>query len=97
VCAGAVLSAAQLAPKSEYINENLDLFYALYEVGDLDFESMPMERQEELMRTLVIEKYEPGKYIVSDFDESGDALFVVASEATKKVEEVESTKVIDGK
>jgi hypothetical protein len=92
----ALLSPAQLAPKTEYINENLDLFYTLYEVEDLHFGALSIGEQEALMQSLVVEQYGPGDYLVKAMDASTDMFFVVASDGTKGTAEVEVVKTVDG-
>ena len=59
-------------PASEYIQANADLYLSLLEVKDLHFESMSVEKKEELMKTLVIEKFNPGEVIFKQHELSFD-------------------------
>eukprot|EP01039_Chlorochromonas_danica_P006130 gene6130-6750_t len=75
--------------KSEYIVQNLDLFYALCEVEDWEFENLPDGQQEDLMKTLVVEEYQPGECIIVEGDTGNDLYIIVATEQTAHQAEVE--------
>lgn len=45
--------------KSAYIISHLDLFYALCELEDWEFEKQNDEFQEEIMKTTIVETYKP--------------------------------------
>lgn len=83
-------------PDSEYIKENTDLYLSLLEVKDLQFEGIPTAKQEELMKTLIIEQFNPGDIIFRQNELSFEMYFVVASEETAKVAEVEVIQSTDG-
>lgn len=75
--------------KTQYIIDNLDLFYALCELEDWEFEKNPDDLQEELMKTLHVEEYKPGESIIVEGDTGNDLYIVVASEETAASAEVE--------
>lgn len=75
--------------KPAYIIKNSDLFYAMCELEDLEFESMPDEQQEIYMRSLIVETYQPGECIIREGDVGNDLYFVVATQDTNRVAEVE--------
>lgn len=75
--------------KPPYIVANLDLFFALCEVDDWEFEKLADEQQEEIMKTLVVEKFHAGEKIIIEGDSGNDLFIVVASEATADYAEVE--------
>jgi hypothetical protein len=75
--------------KPQYIVKNLDLYFALCELEDFEFESFADEQQEELMKTLVIESYKPGERIITEGDLGNDMYFVVATEDSAHFAEVE--------
>ncbi len=75
--------------KPPYIVANLDLFFALCEVDDWEFEKLTDEQQEEIMKTLVVEKFHAGDKIIVEGDSGNDLFIVVASEATADFAEVE--------
>jgi hypothetical protein len=73
-----------------YLLANIDLYHALCDVEDLNFEVLDLEKQTELMKTLRISTQKPGETIFSEDEEDSTSLyFVVASERTAKVAEVE--------
>lgn len=75
--------------KPQYIVKNLDLYFALCELEDFEFENFSDEHQEELMKTLVIETYKPGERIVIEGDLGNDMYFVVATDESAHFAEVE--------
>jgi hypothetical protein len=75
--------------KPPYIVAHLDLFYALCEVDDWEFEKLSDEQQEEIMKTLVVETFNAGDKIIVEGDTGNDLFIVVASEATADFAEVE--------
>lgn len=75
--------------KPPYIVNHLDLFYALCELEDWDFEKFPDEQQEEIMKTLVIENFKAGDKIITEGDIGNDLYFVVATEETASFAEIE--------
>ena len=84
-----VVPKIDVVKKPPYIVQNLDLFFALCELEDWEFEKMSDEAQEEIMRTLVIEIYKPGDRVIIEGDIGNDCYFVVATETTAHVAEVE--------
>lgn len=75
--------------KSEYIVANLDLFYALCELEDWEFENLPDIAQEDLMKSLIVEEYRPGESIIVEGDTGNDLYIIVATEKTAATAEVE--------
>lgn len=75
--------------KPPYIVKHLDLFFALCELEDWDFERFSDELQEEIMRTLIIEVYQPGDRIIVEGDIGNDMYIIVATEETAHFAEVE--------
>ena len=75
--------------KPPFIVERLDLFYALCELEDWEFEKMSDETQIEIMKTLVMETYHAGERIITEGDIGNDCYFVVATDETAHLAEVE--------
>ena len=81
--------------KSQYIIDNKDLFYALCEVEDWEFKDMDDEVQEETMKSLELQTYQPGENIIVEGTEGSEFYIVVASEETAAYAEVEVVKKTD--
>jgi hypothetical protein len=79
----------RVIPKSEYIVDHKELYLALCELEDFDFEKQPKEQQEALMRTLQVISYNAGDNIIVEGDTGNDLFIVVASESTFEEAEVE--------
>lgn len=75
--------------KPPYIVNHLDLFFALCEVEDWEFENFTDDVQEEIMKTLILETFKPGDRIIAEGDSGNDLYIVVATEDTSVVAEVE--------
>lgn len=75
--------------KSAYIMKNADLFYALSELEDWEFEKQSDEFQEEIMRSIILETYTPGQRIITEGEIGNDMFIIVASEDTVRMAEVE--------
>lgn len=84
-----VVPKIDVVKKPPYIVERLDLFFALCELEDWEFEKMPDETQIEIMKTLVIETYKAGDRIIVEGDIGNDCYFVVSTEETAHLAEVE--------
>ena len=80
---------AKVVPKSPYIVEQKDLFYALCEMEDFEFEKLQDSQQEALMKTLQVEKFSAGEKIIVEGDSGNDLFIVVATEETADTAEVE--------
>lgn len=80
---------ARIVPKSPYIVEHKDLFYALCEMEDFEFEKLSDSQQEALMRTLKVESFAAGENIIVEGDTGNDLFIVVATEETADSAEVE--------
>jgi hypothetical protein len=78
-----------IVQKPQYIVKHLDLYFALCELEDWEFENFADEAQEELMKSLIIETYSPGDRIIVEGDIGNDMYFVVASEDSAHFAEVE--------
>lgn len=75
--------------KSPYIIKNADLFFALCELEDWEFEKMSDSSQEEIMRSLILETFKPGEKVITEGDSGNDMFIVVATEETMRFAEVE--------
>lgn len=75
--------------KPPYIVKNLDLYFALCELEDWEFEKFPDDAQEEIMKTLQVSTYKPGESIIVEGDIGNDLYFVVATDETAHFAEVE--------
>jgi hypothetical protein len=75
--------------KSEYIIENLDLYYALCEVDDWEFEEKEDGEQEVIMKTIVVDLYSPGEIVIKEGDGGNEFYIVVATEKTANIAEIE--------
>lgn len=78
-----------IVQKSEYIVNNLDLFYALCEVDDWEFAEKDDAEQEAIMRTIVVELYRPGETVIQEGDGGNEFYIVVATEKTANMAEIE--------
>eukprot|EP01038_Epipyxis_sp_PR26KG_P005579 gene5579-7704_t len=78
-----------ISNKSDYIKENSDLYLALCDVDDFGFVDMPDDEQERLMKTLEVIIFMPGQTIMQEGETTGDVYFVVATESTAHIAEVE--------
>ena len=70
-----------LVPDSVYILENLTLFHAMCCIEDLHFSSLEVSNQEKLMKSVKVESYRPGDYILREGEHSAvcDFFFVVST------------------
>jgi len=75
--------------KPQYIVKNLDLFFALCDIEDYEFEHFPDEVQEELMKSLIITTYKPGEKIIIEGDIGNDMYFIIATDDSAHIAEVE--------
>eukprot|EP01040_Poterioochromonas_malhamensis_P021706 gene21706-26247_t len=73
--------------KSAYIIRNADLFYALCDLEDLEFDKMSDEQQEEIMRSLVVETFEPGEIVIKEGDTGNDMYIIVATQESNRTAE----------
>eukprot|EP01033_Poteriospumella_lacustris_P008743 gene8744-6283_t len=81
--------------KSAYIIRNADLFYALCDLEDLEFDKMSDEQQEEIMRSLVVETFEPGEIVIKEGDTGNDMYIIVATQESNRTAEVEVIQNVD--
>jgi hypothetical protein len=79
-------------PNSPYFSENRALYMALIEVEGLVFLTFSINRKEELMRSLELERYEPGQVIFEEGSSEMDMYFVVGAQEPRCVGEVEVAK-----
>eukprot|EP01035_Chromulina_nebulosa_P018133 gene18133-23787_t len=84
-------------PDNEYIMENTYFFLGLCEVEDLNFVQLPVMRQEELMRSLIIERYAPSQVVFEEGSSSSDMYFIIGCEDPLQSPEVEVVKMEDDK
>jgi len=82
-------------PDHPYFNENKQLFLALAEVEDLNFLQLISSRQEELMKSLEIERYFPAEIIFEEGSTSLDMYFIVECDETTIEAEVEVVRKND--
>ena len=81
-----------------YFLANLDTYYALCDMEDLNFEQLEYTKQVDLIGTLVIEYYSPGDEIFCEDDPQYQPLYiVVASIRTQKIAEVEMIRKSEDK
>ncbi len=78
-----------IVQKSEYIVNNLDLFYALCEVDDWEFAEKDDVEQETIMQSIVVDLYRPGETVIQEGDGGNEFYIVVATEKTAHVAEIE--------
>ena len=82
-------------PDNEYIKSHLELFFALIEVEDLGFFTLSESSQEDLMRSLTVERYLPGQVLFEEGSSSMEMYFVVGSDDLINIGEVEVVKKMD--
>lgn len=75
--------------KPPYIVNNLDLFFALCEIDDWEFENFSDDQQEEIMKTIQLQTYNPSEKVIAEGDAGNDFFIVVSTEETFDVAEVE--------
>eukprot|EP01034_Spumella_vulgaris_P036339 gene36339-44829_t len=78
-----------IAGKSTYILDNLDLYYALCEVDDWEFSEKDDFEQESIMKTIVVDHYKPGEIVIKEGDGGNELYIVVATEKTAQIAEIE--------
>lgn len=84
-----------LIPSDDYIMANVNLFLALLEVDNLGFAALNVEKQNEQMKTLLVETFQPGDVVFYENEVSSDMFFVIASAETAVVAEVEVVRTVD--
>mmetsp|Transcript_20171 Transcript_20171/g.19484 ORF Transcript_20171/g.19484 Transcript_20171/m.19484 type:complete len:2393 (+) Transcript_20171:111-7289(+) len=84
------------AHQRAYVTNNSDLYRALCEVESLEFSSLVAAIQIVLMKSLVVQRFQPGEKIFSENEMSLPFYFVVASEETADTAEVEVLKDAGG-
>ena len=81
-------------PDSQYIQSNKRIYDGLLAVDDLGFKLLPVTRQEEFMKTLVVEEFKPSEIIFQEKSTGTEMYFVLGDIIGKG--EVEVYHNLDG-
>lgn len=80
-------------PDSSYIRGNADLYRSLIECKDLALNMLPLTAQEDLLKSLTLETYNPGEITFHENDEqSFNLYFIISDDITAESAEVEVVK-----
>lgn len=82
-------------PDNPYFTAHRALYIGLCELDDLNFNQFSINRKEELMKSLYIEKYEPNSIVFEEGSSQMDMYFLLGAAEPRCVGEVEVIKQQD--